>query len=587
MTPERWRKLRAALEAAAAVPPEQVDAVLSSVCGDDPSLIAEARSMLRDADSARGFLESPASLGTDRLVTRPDHPQPPRSGGPLVGPRSLSPDLQGEAAWRLKIVALVLGSIVVGALALQNALRWADLTAIPHLWLYNAVGLLIVAVSALVAWLAHGSRINAGWLVNVGLGYEVLVAFGIALQDNLGPHSVGRPLEEISWMCVWIVMFPLVVPASPRRVLAASVLAAFTWLAAFVIGVRLGTPVPPTRVIVLNFLEGYLAAGLALLPTLILRRLHAQVEKARHMGSYQLVEILGHGGMGEVWRAQHDMLARPAAIKLIRPQGLGVGPGSSAAALLARFEREAQATAALHSPHTVELYDFGVTPNGTFYYVMELLDGLDLEQLVGRFGPVPAERAVHFLLQMCDSLEDAHHAGLVHRDVKPANVYVCRSGVKRDVVKLLDFGLVKPTWTAEGQDQALTGRGAITGTPAYLAPELALGNQPIDGRADLYALGCVAYWLLTGLRVFEADSPLQVMMQHIQTMPIAPSRRAGLFVPRDLEELILWCLQKQPDRRPASAAEVARHLASCRLDARWTQERARAWWDEHLGPASR
>jgi eukaryotic-like serine/threonine-protein kinase len=185
---------------------------------------------------------------------------------------------------------------------------------------------------------------------------------------------------------------------------------------------------------------------------------------------------------------------------------------------------------------------------------------------------------------MCDSLEDAHHAGLVHRDIKPANVYTCRRGRKRDFIKVLDFGLVKPAWTAQDQERSLTGQGVIAGTPAYLAPELALGSRDVDGRADIYALGCVAYWLVTGERVFEAESPLQVVVQHIQAAPVPPSRRAGTAVPPDLEELILRCLQKAPEDRPADAAEVARHLASCRLDARWTPERAAAWWDENVGP---
>jgi eukaryotic-like serine/threonine-protein kinase len=475
-----------------------------------------------------------------------------------------------------------LGAVVLGGLLLHNT----GIISVPHPWFYNAVGALLIAVSAAGAWLGQQARLTPAQLMHVGFAYEVLVAFGIALQDNVAPPSLARPLDEISWMCVWIVMFPLVVPAPPAKVLVASLLAASTWPLAFLVGVRLGNPVPPTRVMLLNFLEGYIAAGLALIPTMVVRTLDARVAKARRMGSYELVDLLGRGGMGEVWTARHDLLARPAAIKLIRPEVLGIEHGRSADALLERFEREAQATAALHSPHTVELYDFGVTPNGTLYYVMELLDGLDLEQLVRRFGPVPPERAVHFLLQMCDSLDDAHKAGLVHRDVKPANVYACRRGAKRDVVKVLDFGLVKPTWTTDMPDPGLTAKGAIAGTPAYLAPELALGNQAVDGRADIYALGCVAYWLLTGHQVFETDSPLQMVVQHIETPPIAPSRRTGTTIPTDLEELILWCLQKRPDQRPADVEEVARQLAGCRLEARWTHERACAWWEENLGPAA-
>ena len=206
--------------------------------------------------------------------------------------------------------------------------------------------------------------------------------------------------------------------------------------------------------------------------------------------------------MGEIWRARHRMLARPVAVKLIRPELLGVKTPVEAASLVARFQREAEATAALHSSHTIALHDFGVTPEGTFYYVMELLEGLDLETLVRRFGPVPPERAIHLLIQACDSLAEAHAAGLVHRDVKPANMLTCHFGLKWDFVKVLDFGLVKTAWSL-GDDDRLTSEGTITGTPAYMAPEAVLGAQAIDARVDLYGLGCVAYWLLTGERALR------------------------------------------------------------------------------------
>ena len=287
--------------------------------------------------------------------------------------------------------------------------------------------------------------------------------------------------------------------------------------------------------------------------------------------------------MGEVWRARHKMLARPAAIKLIRPQALGLKNGPLAERLLRRFEREAQATAALHSPHSVELYDFGVTADGTFYYVMEILQGLDLEALVRQFGPVPAERAIHFLLQVCDSLADAHHVGLVHRDIKPANIYACRKGLKHDFIKVLDFGLVKSTWVEEDDDiSELTQEGTVPGTPGYIAPEVALGNGRVDGRADLYAVGCVGYWLLTGHRVFEGGTPMQVALQHVQAAPVAPSRRTDLQIPPVLERAIMACLEKAPERRPSDAADLADRLSGCELDKCWNEQRARCWWDAHV-----
>jgi serine/threonine protein kinase len=349
--------------------------------------------------------------------------------------------------------------------------------------------------------------------------------------------------------------------------------------------VRMGNPPAAATTVVLKCLENYLAAILALLASLVLGRLGAAVQKAREMGSYELVERLDSGGMGEVWRARHRMLARPAAIKLIRPDRLGVARGRAAENLVLRFEREAQATAALHSPHTVDLYDFGVTREGTFYYVMEILDGLDLESLVRRFGPIPAERTAHLLVHACDSLDDAHFAGLIHRDIKPANLYACRRGRQHDFLKVLDFGLVKSSWADATSDPALSRESAITGTPAYLAPEIVLGERAIDGRVDIYGLGCVAYWLVSGQRVFEGTTSMELVLHHVQTPPVPPSRRAGIAVPRELEDLILACLEKDPARRPTSARELARLLEATGLPLRWTPERAHEWWDAHVPPA--
>jgi serine/threonine-protein kinase len=282
--------------------------------------------------------------------------------------------------------------------------------------------------------------------------------------------------------------------------------------------------------------------------------------------------------MGEIWRARHRMLARPVAVKLIRPELLGAKSRAEAASLVGRFRREAEATAALHSSHTVALHDFGVTPEGAFYYVMELLDGLDLETLVRRHGPVPPERAIHFLIQACDSLAEAHAVGLIHRDVKPANMIACHWGLKWDFLKVLDFGLVKATWSM-GTDDHLTSDGVITGTPGYMAPEAALGEQALDSRVDVYGLGCVAYWLLTGERVFEGRTPVEVLLHHVKTPPIPPSERTGTKVPAALEALVLSCLAKDPDERPPSAERLAARLAECETAGDWTPGRARAWWE--------
>jgi serine/threonine-protein kinase len=282
--------------------------------------------------------------------------------------------------------------------------------------------------------------------------------------------------------------------------------------------------------------------------------------------------------MGEVWRAQHRMLARPAAIKLIRPEVLGARDPERRNVMVRRFEREAQATALMRSVHTLELYDFGVTDDGTFYYVMELLEGSNLAELVERFGPVPAERAVHFLRQVCDSLGEAHEAGLIHRDIKPANIMLVVRGGIHDVPKVLDFGLVKEI--DRDRDLALTDDDMVMGTPLYMAPEMIRGEGVIDGRTDLYAVGAVAYYLLTGTHVFSGKSVIDVCSRHLSDPPEPPSTRLGEPVDPDLEALILACLAKDPADRPASASAAAQRLATCDVTP-WTETDAARWWSDH------
>lgn len=305
-------------------------------------------------------------------------------------------------------------------------------------------------------------------------------------------------------------------------------------------------------------------------------------QQARSLGSYRLEELLGRGGMGEVWRARHLLLARRAAIKLVRPEALG-GDASSRQTMLARFEREAQATASLRSPHTIDVYDFGVSDQGTFYYVMELLEGLDAERLIRRFGAIPADRAVYLLRQVCDSLGEAHANGLVHRDIKPSNMYVCRYGRAVDFVKVLDFGLVKPRHAGATQ---LTAEQVVSGTPAFMAPEQVLGAKEADARSDLYALGCVAHWLLTGRYVFDGANAIHVMMEHVRATPLPPSKRTELPITPALDQLVLACLEKDPANRPQSADEIADALAGVSTNGSWTQERAHQWWALHYSSAA-
>jgi serine/threonine-protein kinase len=283
--------------------------------------------------------------------------------------------------------------------------------------------------------------------------------------------------------------------------------------------------------------------------------------------------------MGEVWRARHRMLARDAAIKLIQPDMLSRQSGGNSLLLQRRFEQEAKTTASLRSPHTVELYDFGVTKDGVFYYVMELLDGIDLETLVKKFGPQPPARVVNILRQVCRSLADAHHHGLVHRDIKPTNIFLCRLGNEYDFAKVLDFGLVK---VLDETETRMTVEGATTGTPAYMAPEIATGSSPVDARTDLYGLGCVAYWLLTGNLVFEEKTAAAMMLAHLQKAPVAPSKRASLVIPAGLEHAIMMCLSKDPAERPVNAEALARLLDGSDDVDSWTPEDGEHWWRTNM-----
>jgi serine/threonine-protein kinase len=342
----------------------------------------------------------------------------------------------------------------------------------------------------------------------------------------------------------------------------------------------------PLRFFFLLVLPYMLVVLIAYVGARVVYNLGTELNRARELGSYRLVERLGAGGMGEVWRAEHRLLARPAAVKLMRPEVLGLS-SKERQSLSMRFKREAQATALMRSPHTIELYDFGLADDGTFYYVMELLDGFDLQTLIERYGPLQSERALHLLAQVCHSLAEAHAGGLIHRDIKPANVYVCRHGLDVDFVKVLDFGLVKLQNEATATEVNVTLGQFVGGTPSFMPPEQVLGDRPLDGRSDIYAIGCLAYWLVTGRLVFTGRTSMEIMLQHTQAKPIPPSQRSEMAVSQAFDELIMACLEKNPADRPPTVDVLAARLAAIETTQAWTPERARQWWDMHHPAKSR
>jgi len=378
---------------------------------------------------------------------------------------------------------------------------------------------------------------------------------------------------------VVIAIFPLIVPTPPVQTFIAALASAATGPLALTAVAWLGVLTPQLDDYLVVSVFHSISVIVAVYGARLIYGLNVDVAEARELGSYRLEERLGKGGMGEVWKARHRMLARPAAIKLVRLDASLNRRASATDRLLQRFEQEAQVTASLTSPHTVGLFDFGLNDEGTFYYVMELLDGLNLDTLVDKFGPVPAERVVHILTQVCKSLAEAHDSDLVHRDIKPANLMICRYGHEFDFVKVLDFGLVA-LGPERPVDSKLTVEGITLGTPGFMPPELAAGGH-VDGRADIYSLGCVAFWLLTGRLVFDAASPMAMIAAHMKEPPPRPSSCAEIEVPPGLDDVVMSCLAKDPEDRPQSANTLIEMLGACGREAEWTQVRARHWWKTH------
>lgn len=500
---------------------------------------------------------------------------------------NLTPSMVRDALVRLRLIGWMSVAVSVFFLTLVGlANPIGPATEMESIAIKGSVAVLILG-GLLLALLASTPRVPAFAVLRVGILFQYLGAFALEmLRLSAARYQPGSSDHDYALLLPWIVIFGFSIPAKARVAFPISLITATMAPLVYVINMRLGwvegldasswfgrfVPVYVTAIITAILSTRFYALGRSL-------------ESARQIGSYKLTDRIGAGGMGEVWRAEHRMLSRCSAIKLIRPEVIGAtssGTASSQTAL-ARFEREARATAALRSPHSVEIYDFGVTQDGRFYYVMELLDGMDLDSLVKRFGPLPAARVIYFLLQVCDSLSEAHDLGLIHRDIKPKNIFVCRLGRNFDFVKVLDFGLVKHV--GGGIDQSLTQEGTTTGTPAYLAPEAARGSKEIDARSDIYSLGCVAYWLLTAQTVFEGATAVATILKHVTEAPVPPSQRTENSVPTDLEAIVLQCLEKDPERRPRDAEELSTLLAHCHDAHAWRRNEARAWWQLHL-PAS-
>ena len=497
------------------------------------------------------------------------------SATPRISYQTLAAGLVDRNHVQLSWIA---GAAAVATLAITYLARAAqpEVAASHQLPLVQWTIALSILISILMIVVERFGLLRPYALLRAGLLYQVGFAAALSIFENAIEWRPDEFVRGTSSITVWLIGFALLVPAPPWLAAMFSLAsAAMGPIGHIAVCLNLGLPFAPTNRLLIYYLPCFLMSAVSALINLRILRLEWFASCARERGSYELLELLSRGGMGEIWRARHRFLRRPAAVKVIRPDFLINQTARGAEVIRKRFEKEAQAIASLRSPHTVAIHDFGATEDGGFYYAMELLEGFDLDQLVKRFGPLPHARAVRVLRQACDSLKEAHLHSMVHRDIKPSNIFLCRLGANYDFCKLLDFGLVKHC--LPDQSTLLTATGATTGTPAFMAPELAATNSA-GPEADIYGLGCVAFWLLTGRLVFEAATPAATILAHMQKEPATPSAVSEMPIPAQLDRIILACLAKNPGDRPLGVAELDRMLAACPCDPAWTDADAESWW---------
>jgi eukaryotic-like serine/threonine-protein kinase len=498
--------------------------------------------------------------------------------------------LDSGGAWALYGERIVLfhktiGLLSFGFLVLVNLLAplhpayaWRQ-----HLSLDNLFHFLAAAVSVAI-WLGFRSRPpRARQLPKLDVASTALVMTLYMLSAVCIQAPRYARLELVMMLIAMIIQMAraIVVPSTARQTLWIGIVTSLALLGLTYHVARLDPSVPGVPGLVMSV--AYIAIWCAVTVTVatlasrVVYGLHQQVREAQQLGQYTLDEKIGEGGMGIVYRAHHALLRRPTAVKLLPAERAGVSN-------LSRFEREVQLTSSLTHPNTVAIYDYGHTPDGIFYYAMEYLDGMDLEELVELHGPQDPARVVHVLKQVCGALAEAHEVGLVHRDVKPANILLCERGGMPDTAKVVDFGLVKQLSTS-GAGPGVSTVNNIMGTPLYLSPEAITSPETVDSRSDLYAVGAVAYYLVTGKPVFEGETLVEVCGHHLHSVPVGPSERLGGAVPSKLETVILRCLAKQPADRPASAAVLKEELEQCGVPP-WTDAQARSWWRERKRAAA-
>jgi eukaryotic-like serine/threonine-protein kinase len=622
MTPERWSRVGDLFDASLRLAPPEREAWLRGACGADEGLRAEVALLLHQDERAGrdGILAGPEAPGGAPYPTSswPSH------DGRRPPPAPESDDLTGASAHDTTVFsprAAIAGGSRPHPISVAESVVRARLRELPMIYIaitamttfYRCVVLrdddlvlyyvdmtVIVCLGGVIALLSSRSTVPLARLRGLELAMVGMLAIrNAAVQYRLILESSvrGDPLlaqlttkNIVLLTSILILTYGLYVPKSWRRAaIVSGPLALMPFATLWALSMRhpeamgwLGTgsahcETPRLWLFSFDFMILVILAVGSALGAHLISRLRRQVAEARQLGQYRLRGRIGGGGMGEVYLAEHQLLKRPCALKLIRPDS------ATDPTALARFEREVRLTATLSHPNTVEIYDYGRTEDGTYYYVMEYLQGLSLAELVGRHGPLPPGRAVYLLRQVCQALHEAHAAGLIHRDIKPSNIFAAWRGGMGDVAKLLDFGLVLGAATAIAPH--LSEEGQILGTPLFMSPEQAMGDRALDERSDIYSLGAVAYYLLTGRPPFDTGSGLGVMIAHVHD-PVMPPSTFRDGIPEDLERVVLRCLAKKAADRFPDAASLEWALGECTCSGDWDQGRASRWLDEEHPPAS-
>ena len=541
-------------------------------------------------DTTNSLTHSPSGHATQHgspdPVERAAHPSLSRvrlvRGAGITG----ETDLDEQLRIRLRFIAVVAAVAAGSGLVIFLAGFWRDLVSAKGFTIQRHSLLDYVVLAAIETW-AAARLVFAKKLRGRELRWIELLVFLPLLyffvEDDVivattRPALVGKHWATVANAgalpyVVLIVSYAVLIPSTWVRCVAGVAVIGAGGFIGEVLGLTLAPQPLSIAVLLLAQKTLWILIGCAVVVygAYRIEVLRSEAERYRELGQYRLGEALGAGGMGEVYRAEHRLLRRPCAIKLIRPEHAG-NPQN-----LARFEREVQATATLTHPNVVQVFDYGRADDGTFYYAMEYLPGVTLQQLVDHHGPLPAARAIHFLRQICGALGEAHAIGLIHRDIKPGNIMVCARGRIHDVAKLLDFGLVVPRVDSQQQSARITQEGSIAGTPAYMSPEQAEGRADVDCRSDIYSVGALAYFAVTGHSLFPGRSPMKTIAAHLYEVP-EPLSNLRPNIPVDLQDIIHRCLAKRPDQRYESAESLETALASCCTVGEWTTAEAAAWW---------